>query len=246
MEDIRFDGVLHTRIRSVEYISVNRNRGFSFGFREGKPNHTFLYLESGKMEYDFGEEKIGVLAGEFLYIPRQLPYTATYLQNGTTTKTIVFSVEEEAFSVMEKPFLRKSLAISAVFDSITPEKMRNTVFLFAKAYELIYLLENEKMNIPEKYKQILPAIEEMNRKYFENRKMTYYASLSHMSESNFRKLFKEYTGKTPIEYRNLVRLAEVKKMLASGEFTVAEAAYAAGFNNMSFFYEVYNRAKKEM
>ena len=65
-----------------------------------------------------------------------------------------------------------------------------------------------------------------------------------MSESNFRKLFKEYTGKSPIEYRNLIRISEVKKMIDSGEFTVSEAAYLVGFNNMSFFYEVYNKALK--
>ena len=62
-----------------------------------------------------------------------------------------------------------------------------------------------------------------------------------MSESNFRKLFKEYTGKSLIEYRNLIRISEAKKMIESREFTVAEAAYTVGFNNMSFFYEVYNK-----
>ena len=32
-----------------------------------------------------------------------------------------------------------------------------------------------------------------------------------------------------------------KKMIDSGEFTVIESAYLTGFNNMSFFYEVYNK-----
>ena len=65
-----------------------------------------------------------------------------------------------------------------------------------------------------------------------------------MSESNFRKLFKEYTGKTPIEYRNKIRIDEVVKLLEIGEFAVAEAAYCAGFNNMSFFYQVNNEYLK--
>ena len=39
---------------------------------------------------------------------------------------------------------------------------------------------------------------------------------------------------------DLIRL-NAKKMIESREFTVAEAAYTVGFNNMSFFYEVYNK-----
>ena len=68
--------------------------------------------------------------------------------------------------------------------------------------------------------------------------------MCNMSETNFRKLFKEFTGKTPIEYRNMLRITEVCKMIESGEYTVSEAAYATGFNNMAFFYEVYNRYRK--
>lgn len=242
MEDIRFDGNLNCKITDVGYISVVRNKGFSFSFKQGKPKHTFLYLVSGKMEYNFGKEgKTVVEAGQLLYIPRFLSYDATYIKDGTTTKTIVFDDENEWFLGIGKPFVKKSVEISSVFDTITAENMRNAVFLFAKTYELIYLLQNETVSIPKKYKQLVPAIEQINNRYFENHKISYYAEFCNMSESNFRKLFKEYTGRTPIEYRNGIRIAEVKKMLDSGEFTVAEAAYTAGFNNMSFFYEVYNK-----
>ena len=79
------------------------------------------------------------------------------------------------------------------------------------------------------------------REYFKNEKISYYAQLCGMSESNFRKLFKEYTGKSPIEYRNLIRISAVKTLLNSSELTVSEAAYLVGFNNMSYFYEVYNK-----
>ena len=67
-----------------------------------------------------------------------------------------------------------------------------------------------------------------------------------MSESNFSKLFKEYTGFSPIEFRNRIRIAEVRKLTDSGEYSISEAAYMVGFNNMSFFYETYNKHKKEL
>ena len=70
--------------------------------------------------------------------------------------------------------------------------------------------------------------------------MSYYAALCNISEPSFRRLFKEYTGQTPIEYRNSIRIANLQRLLSSGEFKINEAAYLVGFNNMSFFYEVYN------
>jgi transcriptional regulator GlxA family with amidase domain len=73
--------------------------------------------------------------------------------------------------------------------------------------------------------------------------MSYYSELCGVSESCFRRLFKEYTGQSPIEYRNSIRIANLKRLLSSGEFKINEAAYLVGFNNMSFFYEVYNKYK---
>ena len=64
-----------------------------------------------------------------------------------------------------------------------------------------------------------------------------------MSESHFRKRFKEYTGKSPIDYRNTIRIYEAKKLIESGECTVQEAAYTVGFNNMSFYYDVVKKLK---
>ena len=40
-------------------------------------------------------------------------------------------------------------------------------------------------------------------------------------------------------------IIKLKNLLDSGEFTVNEAAYTVGFNNMSFFYEVYRKFNKK-
>ncbi len=102
-------------------------------------------------------------------------------------------------------------------------------------------MESSPSDIPKKYIKLLPAISEIKLKYTESKKLSHYAEMCDMSQSNFRRLFKEYTGKTFIEYRNVIRIFAAKAMIDSGEFSVSEAAYLSGFNNMSFFYEIYNR-----
>lgn len=91
-------------------------------------------------------------------------------------------------------------------------------------------MQKDSSQISPKYQKLLPAIIEIKEKYFENKKVAYYANLCNMCESNFRILFKELTGKSFIDYRNYVRIFEAKKMIDSGETTVSEAAYLTGFN----------------
>jgi AraC-like DNA-binding protein len=110
-------------------------------------------------------------------------------------------------------------------------------------YEILYHFQKRNYGTPKKYQGITCAIKEINENYRENHKILYYAQMCNMSESNFRKLFREYTGKSPIEYRNNIRISAFEKLMESREFTVSEAAYLVGFNNMSFFYDTYNKYK---
>ena len=62
-----------------------------------------------------------------------------------------------------------------------------------------------------------------------------------MSEVNFRRLFREYVGCSPIDYRNELRLRHARNKLQSGEYNVSEAAYESGFSNLSFFIRLYKK-----
>ena len=81
----------------------------------------------------------------------------------------------------------------------------------------------------------------MSENWHENRTVSYYAELCNMSEMNFRRLFREYTGMSPIEYRNDIRLTNARNKLQSGEYNVSEAAEICGFSNLSFFIRLYKK-----
>ena len=63
-----------------------------------------------------------------------------------------------------------------------------------------------------------------------------------MSESGFRKLFTEYTGKSPVEYRNHIRLLRAEELILSGA-SVSEAAEKVGFGSISFYCRLTRRNK---
>lgn len=242
MKDIRFDGEIDYKINSLGFVKVMRNAGFVFPYRTGKDRHSLIVIQNGSVEYRFlnTNETLTITKGKLLFIPKNYPYTAKYLEDNTIIRILIFDMDSDA-AFLTAPILKRLTDCS---DSFYNECAQSTTYLAARIYDFLSILEKETKAVPKKYQKILPAIEEMHANYFENKKLAFYAELCGMSESNFRKLFSEYTGKSPIEHRNLLRISEVKKMIDSGEFTVSEAAYLAGFNNMSFFYSVYNKVLK--
>lgn len=242
MKDIRFQGHLDFQIEHVGYVSVQRNENYFFEYKKGKETYSFIYVSEGHLSYTLTEtnQTFFIKKGDVLFIPKHLPYKTLYLQENTIIKIIVFDIFGDTIpQYVQNAICVKSQSMSSIFSKISNDPL----FLAGKAYELLYhLIRKADKQLPVKYTKILPAIEEISAHYAENHKMKYYANLCNMSESNFRKLFKEYTGKSPVEYRNDIRMRAVHTMIISGEFTIQEAAYIAGFNNMSFFYQLYHKS----
>lgn len=244
MQDIRFDGHLNLAVQEPGFAHLTRKANHQFAYKNGKELYSFIFIQHGEMEYQFPTLKKTLLIGknDVLFIPKNLPYAATYRKDSTQIKILTFDVQSDALSdKFLMPAKVNNPELGFLFASVSQENMYSTLFLSAKIYELLHLLETAEFGLRRKYEKLFPALQELKQQYFKNEKISYYATLCNMSESNFRKLFKEYTGKSPIEYRNSIRIAAVKNLLKTGELTVSEAAYLVGFNNMSFFYDVYNK-----
>lgn len=241
MKDIRYDGKLDFRIDNIGYVKVMRDENFTVPYRSGKEKYSIIIPESGSMSYFFPDtdDTILLYPGDIIFIPCRCPYVATYLRKDTVMNLLNFNVFGTLFPDNERVPVKRTLPeLSQSLTAVLAKNSFNTVYLASKIYEILALFDTHPTETDKKYRRIIPAIEALQERYYENEKLSYYAEMCGMSESTFRKLFREYMGRSPIEYRNTVRISQVRRMLDSCEYTVTEAAYAAGFNNMSFFYEV--------
>jgi signal transduction histidine kinase/CheY-like chemotaxis protein/AraC-like DNA-binding protein len=64
-------------------------------------------------------------------------------------------------------------------------------------------------------------------------------SILGIGRNQLQRKIKSVTGYTPVEYIRLLRLENARKMLMRGEVTVSEAAFASGFNQVSYFSKAY-------
>lgn len=56
-----------------------------------------------------------------------------------------------------------------------------------------------------------------------------------ISYSNFRKLFKEYTGVAPAMYQQVLRIQRAKELLSTTELSIKEIAYRLNFESSDYF-----------
>ena len=67
------------------------------------------------------------------------------------------------------------------------------------------------------------------------------AQMCHVSESCFRNLFKQYSGKTPSKYCLDNRIFRARQLLESGLYSVAEVAAMVGYRDAGYFTKVFKK-----
>lgn len=79
--------------------------------------------------------------------------------------------------------------------------------------------------------------------YAESLTLEQLAREAGMSPKYFCRFFREMTQHTPMEYLNLRRISHACDLLAEGSCSVTEAAFACGFNDLSYFIRVFRRSQ---
>ncbi|MBQ8397610.1 MAG: helix-turn-helix transcriptional regulator [Clostridia bacterium] len=231
---------------SIDVLKVTRNRNYTNSQSHGRSRHSFIYTNTGCMRYTFlsGEtDSISAAAGELVFIPQKCAHFSTYLADATEVKIIQFDLSAGALpayltSPQKLELHRADEAIDAFFDPLAD---RHPFYLLSCLYALLWQIDDAQARRPSKYQKLQRALDEMAEHYAENEKIAHYAALCGMSETGFRRLFRAYTGLSPVEYRNHLRLSRAKIKLQSGEYNVSEAAEMSGFTNLSFFIRLYKK-----
>ncbi len=236
-------------VESINIQTVSRPEQFRHSFRNGRLKHGFVYIVKGKMcdLFSSGEMKSILLEeGEMIFVPKNTVYTGVYLEDQTEIEIVEFDLAKgslpEYLSVPTKIELPNAAElIKAFFNPVENHVTNHPYYFLSCLYRLLWQVDENYSTIPKKYKRLQGALSELAERWDQNEPVSYYAGLCDMSEVSFRRLFREYTGFSPIEYRNDIRLNQAKIKLQSGEYNVSEVAAKCGFSNLSFFTRLYKK-----
>ena len=119
--------------------------------------------------------------------------------------------------------------------------LRSPSALKAAVYKLIAFLGKEEHSGHERFSSIKLGIELLEYDGAEKRSIDEIAELCGVSGGCFRRLFKEYSGKTPSEYRTGIKLDRAKNMLRGSSDSIESIADALDFDGSAYFCRVFKK-----
>lgn len=220
---------------------------------EGRNDWLLFYVVKGEETF-YTDKTVKAKEGSFVvFAPNEKQHHINNTEKIAEFYYIHFKCQDfsENFSLKTSIIydLPPSRQICDIFEEVIKETLNKTLFyekicLFKLMY-LFSLLEREVAhnNHPEKenFDRIARAIQHMNKYYASDFSLDDYAKMCNMSKYHFLRVFNQIVGKTPLEYRNNIRLEHAAELLADEKLSVEEVSVITGYSSASYFSSAFKK-----
>jgi len=228
------------------------NNRYKFSCMEsGKPTDMLLYLSNCAGEYITADGTVVYAPRKsFVYAPKDIRYTfrCTEADNDTHSNMIINFILSEPdgteFSLYDGIRVMDDLPtarLERLFLDTTLVSGQNVRFpcgLKACLYKVLSELcrhYHTKNILQSKYQVISKGIIYLEENEELDMSVRDIAKMCNVSEIYFRKLFKEYSGMTPVQYKLGRKIERARQYLVYEGKTVRETAEALGFSETAYF-----------
>lgn len=224
----------------------------------GKPKtkNIFVYLNNCSAEYKLKDGRVmHACSGDVVYTPIGLEYSVEFFVNERDSFTIginaMFTDKKGESFVPEGDIAiigtRPEDCTVTLFSDINDLFMSSPVFysrIKSVFYEILSVLlkkmRHEK-HIGKRYDVIKDGILLIENGCFEKISIADIAKKCNVSEIYFRKLFKEYSGKSPAGYIIDSKISRAKKYLRYENIGIENIAELCGFESGSYFSRLFKK-----
>lgn len=106
---------------------------------------------------------------------------------------------------------------------------------------ILYVIKNQGFNGKEVEHKIRQARIQLQEQYSGPIDMKKLATNCNMGYSHFRKMFKQYTGMSPLQYHNMFRIQKAKELLETSEKSIKKIALDLGFQSEQYFTRLFKK-----
>lgn len=211
-----------------------RWKGYTY-YVPRRPYSVISFRISGETKVTANGKTCTVSAGDLLYIPQNVDYTAQYTETETIIIHFVTRQDDDEIKVFRLKNPEKVRRLFEKANSIWQEK--NTGY-YLRVFSLLYeifgeILRNETDTVLPR--NFLDAVAYINENFKNNTLgVEEVCNSTEISQSTFRSLFKTHYQKTPTDYITELRLEYARCLIAEG-MSVENAAYESGFNDPKYF-----------
>lgn len=118
---------------------------------------------------------------------------------------------------------------------------RNIAKIKGEFFLLLDLISESASQCSDFYYPIRRGIDSFCKEWNRNEKIEKYAELCNVSETYFYRCFRRWSGYSPIEYRNTLRLSNAESMLRCTDMKIKEISETVGFEDPFYFCSVFSK-----
>ena len=229
----------------------------------GRLDYQIIYIASGLVHFHFDkpENETIIPAGNIvLFRPKELQKYEFYGKDktevfwihftGSDVKNILrsygFSDDKRVFAVgtsleYEQIFKRIIAELQKCqngYEEIIMLLLRQLLIIFQREITKEHVLKNDFLD-----HQMEMAATYFNTSYNCDIRIEAYASSIGMSVSWFIRMFKKYTGQTPMQYITSLRITNAQVLLETTTYSINEIARIVGYDNPLYFSRLFHRHK---
>lgn len=222
-----------------------------------RPTSALLFLKDCYVEYLLPNGcTLSFASGSLLYLPQGCRYRVKFFA-GTGQSAVTQLIEFELRDTKGQPFVCSNGIMPLIADKIGSfeQTIDEMIFCYEQLYcsfstfksalygllSRVAMCYQEQAIYSKKYFSIVPAIRHLANNPYGDIDIPSLAKLCHVSESCFRNLFKQYSGKTLSRYCLDNRIQKAKQLLENGFYSVGEVALMVGFKDAGYFTKVFKK-----
>ena len=165
-------------------------------------------------------------------------YTVNFLLNDEFFHEIILV---EKMQIFKKAFDSTLLfAVEELFKAYLCRE-NNQIKVMAQFYSFLDIVLSLIGHDSRYYYPIKKGIDLLSNEWNENTRIEYYAEQCGIDKSYFYKLFKMWSGISPNQYRNQLRIAAAKDLLIHTNLSICEIAQKTGFDDPYYFSRLFKK-----
>ena len=108
-------------------------------------------------------------------------------------------------------------------------------------YALLDAAAASEPELPAEYYPIRAGVEAIKREWSKNEKIERYAQMCDISAAYFYRCFRKWCKKSPVEYRNSIRLANAEALLRATDMPINEISNIVGYDDPFYFCRLFTK-----
>ena len=243
-------------VSSLFAIKQNWREGHIFVMDKPRKQNAFLWFCGTDGEFTLKSgDKLSIPHGALVSIPQGSEYSVRFFNRASSPSTVLveFCLDKDgAFGISEKiEILEKSLEDRQIIEALMKLTAdfsipsRPWLDLMSCFYGLMSLLASreERKSLRRKGLQTIEkGIRYLQIDEAQRLSLDEVAAMCFVTPAYFRRLFREYAGMSPSEYRAKRKIERAKELILHSSMSVAEISEHLGYETPSYFCRVFKKA----